>query len=530
MLLQTKNYKNFSVGSKLFTDFRQANHCLPGDSVEWKENKCHLVSRGFHRFIPGVLELKSKYVYGHTSRGAKIYLFHPHDRKYPPFRVGSNCRNTETNQLGLIELMDWDEFETTPRGNLLRILGPCGSFQAEKEALLYQFSNPKKAAELFDISEDTETKRELLEGYTFNIDPDDCMDIDDILTLKQISSKEWNFIITIADVAAHIKEGSPGDKHAYSLGQTLYQNGEAAVPMLPSALSEMALSLRPKETHVGVSLFCIWNTDTKCLSVGDFRETVFQSNAKYTYDTIYKSQEVPIQILEDIASFLKGSPTPDSHEWIAEFMILYNKQVAQKLLEYKVGLLRTHKEADKERLQQLTALHPDLNVLAYKSAKYEPTAENLIHASLGSVPYCHATSPLRRYADLVNQRALKAILKGSPQSPIPLQTAEHLNTIQKKLRNYERCLFFLETIAETPSGSVDALVVFSTEEKIKLYVPSWKQMIKVSNQHLALGEKVRIDYYADFQKPHWDERIVFRITKHGGEGAKPCESYTQDEQ
>jgi exoribonuclease R len=497
---------------------------LPGDIVEWKEDKCHLVKRGFHRFIPGVLELKSKYMYGHTSRGAKIYLFHPHDRKYPPFRVGSTSRNTDTNQVGLIELMDWDEFETTPRGNLLRILGPCGTLHSEKEALLYQFSYPKKAAELFDIHDDTETKRKRLEGYTFNIDPDGCMDIDDILTLNPISPTKWQFVITIADVAAHILEGSAGDKHAYTLGQTLYQNGEAAVPMLPSALSEMALSLRPKETHLGVSLFCVWDTESKSLTVEDFQETTFQSNAKYTYETIYKAQEVPIHLLEDIASYLKGSPTSDSHEWIAEYMILYNKQVAQVLLKHKRGLLRTHKPANAERLEQFQAIHPDLKVLAYESAKYEPTGENQIHATLGSVPYCHATSPLRRYADLVNQRALKAILHEKPVSPVPKEFADHLNIIQKKQRQYERCLFFLETIAENPTGTVKGLVVSSTEEKTKLYVPSWKQIIKVTTQGFSVGQTVRVDYYADFQKPHWDERMVFRVTKHGAEDAERGES------
>lgn len=521
MILQTSDYKRFQISDRILNDFRQANHCLPGDMVEWKEDRCILVKRGYHRFIPGVLDLQSKYVYGHTSRGAKLYLFHPLDPKYPPFRVGSTCRDTSKNQLGLLEFTDWEEFESFPRGNLLRLLGPCGSFQAEKQALLYQYGKPKKAAELFDVEDCSHKDRIRLDGYTCNIDPDGCMDIDDVITLKKVSGTQWEFVITIADVGAYILEGSAGDKHAHDLGQTMYQNGEAVVPMIPAALSEMALSLLPHVTHLGVSLFCKWDTEAKELTVGEFHETIFQSSERYTYETIYKATDLPLTILEDIASYLHGSKTTDSHDWIAEFMILYNKQAALKLVDHKAGLLRTHKPGNQEMLEQFLKIHPDLQALAYEAAKYEPTNTNQIHAGLGSVPYCHVTSPLRRYADLINQRALKVILKGQNPNPVSQELADHLNQIQKQMRRYERHLFFLEQIAKTPTGTVEALVVSSTNEKTKAYVPSWKQQIRLQSKEVTIGQTIRVEYYADLQKPRWNERIVFSITTqaNGDEGS-----------
>jgi exoribonuclease R len=406
--------------------------------------------------------------------------------------------------------MDWEEFESMPRGNLIRLLGPCGDLQAEKEALTYQYSSPQLAKQLFDIEDASEKDRVPLQGFTFNIDPDGCLDIDDVFTIRQTSEIIWEFVITISDVAAHICEGSEGDKHAYELGQTLYQNSEAVVPMLPAPLSEMALSLRANEKHFGISLFCTWNTETKTLCVGEFKETVFTNNYSFTYDTIYKATEFPLSVLQDIASYLYGSPTSDSHEWVAQCMILYNKEVAKKLLEVGGGLLRTHKPADAERLKQFTAIHPDLQVLAYESAKYEPTGPNLIHAGLGSVPYCHASSPIRRYADLVNQRYLKAILHKETIVPVSQDLAEHLNTIQKRMKAYERSLFFLEQVARQPSGFVEALVVSSTEEKMKAYVPLWKQTLRLDPGSYTIGQKIQVDYYADLQKPHWDQRMVFR--------------------
>lgn len=516
MQLQTTNYKTFQIGEIQFTDYRQANHCLPGDSVEWNAAKCRLMKRAKHRFIPGVLETTSKTIYGHSSRGSKLFLFHPHDRKYPPFRVGSNCRDTARNQLGLIEFMDWEDFETLPRGNLIRLLGPCGDLDAEKKALTYQYSFPQLATELFDIEEPNED-RVRLEGFTFNIDPDGCLDIDDVLTLKQLSDTIWQFVITISDVAAHISAESPGDTHAFQLGQTLYQNGEAVVPMLPGPLSEMALSLRPHEKHVGISLFCEWNTETKELCVGDFKETLFQNNRSYSYDSVYKADEFPLAILQDIASYLHSSPCSDSHEWVAECMILYNKEVAKKLLVTQSGLLRTHKPADAEKLKTFTKIHPDLQALAYEAAKYEPTAPGLIHAGLGEVPYAHASSPIRRYADLVNQRALKAILKGQAVPPVPQDMVTHLNAIQKKMRAYERSLFFLEQIGSQTSGTVEGYVVFVEADKTKVFIPSWKLMIRVEPGQYTIGEKLTIGYYANLQKPHWDERMVFCVNNKANE-------------
>ena len=517
MILTTTDYKHFEVTPYIFEDYRQANHCLPGDFVNWVDNKCQLVRRAKHRFIPGVLELNSKYVYGHTSRGAKIFLFHPLDRKYPPFRVGCSTRDTSRNQLALVDFMDWEEFETMPRGNLIRTLGPCGDLDAEKKALTYQFSDPSFSKELFDIEDISDEGRIELQGYTLNIDPDGCLDIDDVLTLKQISKTEWQFVITISDVAAFLPAGSVGDRHAFVLGQTLYQNGEAVVPMLPQPLSEMAFSLRPNEKHYGVSLFCKWKTETKELEVEGFHETLFRNNRSYSYETITKADEFPLQILQDIASYLKEEVTTDSHEWVAECMLLYNKAVAKKLLAYGVGLLRTHSPADAEVVAQFTAFHPDLKALAYEAANYEPTGVGKVHASLGSVPYCHATSPIRRYADLLNQRCLKALLKNHPPAPTESSVAESLNAIQKRMRAYERSLFFLEQIAEAPSGQIQGLVFSSTEQKTNVYIPAWKHMIRIEPGAYTIGQPLTLDYYADLQKPHWDSRMVFRIVSTSSE-------------
>lgn len=504
MLFQIKDYR---------LQGKHANKCLPGDLVELNGEEYTLLERKAHRFLPGILEFNSKYIYGHTSRGHKIYLFHPLNVSYPPFRVGCSQYNITQNHLALVDFVSWDEDETFPRGNLVRILGPCGDKKAELESLLYQFSDPKKSKLVFEVENVNTEERKTVEGFTFNIDPEGCKDIDDVFSIKQISDTTHQFVITIADVSAYIEPNSIGDIHAYELGQTLYQNGFAAVPMFPPLFSEILFSLLPDETRLGLSLFCIWNGQT--LSVEGFQQTVVKNNQTFTYEEIQTNPQG--KILKDIASSLKGSPSEDSHEWVEQCMIFYNKEVAKILLTQKIGLLRSHSPSDLDKLQRYESIHPDLRFLAFSSAKYQLCDENIVHASLGSVPYTHATSPIRRYADIIAQRSLKFCLGLGKPCIVDGDLPAHLNQIQKRHKQYEKYLFFLTKILEQKSALssaiLEGIVLESTETKSSIYIPEWKRIIKLKNTPLVPKQSVQIEFYADLQKPRWEERIVYNLKR-----------------
>lgn len=507
MNLDTKNYKSFRIGNVSFENYSQANRCLKGDIVEWDGSKCILKQRANHRSLIGVLELNSKYIYGHTSRGAKIYLFHPMDPAYPPMRVGCSERNTSHNQLALVKFSEWTE--TLPRGNLVRLLGPIGDLDAERLGLQWLYGRPEFKPLIFDICVSRQPRRRLsLEEGTINIDPEGCLDIDDVLTL-QPCEEGWNLWITIADVAESIPTNSPGDILASERAQTLYQNGFAALPMLPKEVSEHSLSLLPLQERQGIALHCLWTGST--LQIKGFEEVTVVNQKSYTYGSIYSSS-FPIDVLKEIASYLNGEETNDSHEWIAQLMLLYNLEGAKLLLKAKSGLLRTHAPPVQEKLVSYERIHPDLRVFAFESAKYELAEEGKVHATLGSQPYTHLSSPLRRYADLVNQRVLKAVLRGVPSEPLPSSLPVKLNEVQKNLKRHDRDLFFLQQILHQPTGSLEGLVVDSTDSKTKVYVPHWKRIVSVKSDSQPLpGSQVCIDYYADLKKVSWKERIVFRL-------------------
>jgi exoribonuclease R len=143
-------------------------------------------------------------------------------------------------------------------------------------------------------------------------------------------------------------------------------------------------------------------------------ESIIENNRSYTYEEYQQTPSFPLQ---EIASILADRDVTDSHEWVEQMMLLYNKEAAIQLKHAKMGILRTHSEPNRQKLAEYEQHLPDLTHFAYSSAEYCLAEEtDTYHYGLETDAYTHTTSPIRRYADLINQRVLKQLIQGTMYS------------------------------------------------------------------------------------------------------------------
>lgn len=534
-ILQTADYDTFMIlsdtGSKIheFQGSKKANKCLPGDHVAWVNDQCTLELRDEHPLIVGTVELTNKSKYGLTKRGIPMYLFTPYNKKYPHFIVGCSEKDTTRNQIGLIKLDSWTS--TFPRGALHELLGPSGDIDAEKEALMWQACPYKWAKYDYQPKQHEVIQRTVVEGSAFNIDPEGCKDVDDVFTFHKIGPTKWKVTISISDVASYVEDGSSVDILASLIGQTLYDpDGHVLRPMLPASYSEKTCSLQWGKDSYGVSLQFIWDGTT--ISNLVWLETTFVVVESFTYESFQETDSIYRPLLQDIASYLAKERIDDAHQWVEQMMLFYNKEAGALLKKAGMGILRKHAAPDLEKLEKYKTYIPELQQLAFSSAEYCLAEEQeTIHYGLESAAYAHASSPIRRYADLVNQRILKTLIRNSTEYYIIPIAMYDMNQRSKEIKRHARDYAFLTAIRHGKTTFQGRIMEKQKQEnnqvKIVLYVPEWKRMISTTytsvseNIVLSKDEKKEIDV-TDFKEVtitcafmpnarNWKERAIIHI-------------------
>jgi ribonuclease R len=372
-----------------------------------------------------------------------------------------------------------------------------------------------------DAAEESDMRRRDLTGLpTFTVDPATARDFDDAVSARREGDglRIW---IHIADVAAHVRPGSPLDLEARRRGNSTYVPGTVE-PMLPRALSEEACSLAPDVERPAVTAEIELSPAGRPRAESFYRSRI-RSSARLDYDQLdlifagkaSAPEDVvePLMVARGAAASLgerRGTTSLDvessepefrfdaagdvvgahsvaqteSHRLIERLMILANEQVAQLLERKRVpAVYRVHAQPDPLRIERLVEqLHalgvptPPLRQGLAPGQAGEVAAEasrlviaeaarrghgreaytslvlrslmqasysdrNSGHAGLGSPAYCHFTSPIRRYPDLLVHRALLATLgegEGAPRAADAREVAWHSSERERESARIER--------------------------------------------------------------------------------------------
>lgn len=351
-----------------------------------------------------------------------------------------------------------------------------------------------------------ESREDLTHLPAFAIDDEGSEDPDDAISLD--GDRIW---VHVSDVAALVTPDSELDIEARSRGANLYLP-EGVVHMLPPDLTrQLGLGLQQRSPALSFGFRLSDSGEVRDLQV--VTSWVKVRRKSYTEVNGELEKEPFAQLLQLARRYRKrrmdagavGIDLPEasvrvesggnirirplerleSREMVTELMLMTGEGVAAYALEHDLPIpFATQPEPD-ERLQPqgMAAMY------AYRRLM-KPSRSNTLegaHAGLGLAAYSRATSPLRRYLDLVTHQQLRAHLRGAPLLSVAeiSQRISVADLVSGSVRRVERLsnqhwkLLYLQ---RNPGWRGQGVVVELQEKKAKLIIPELAMEIRVRMQ------------------------------------------------
>ena len=392
----------------IFVAERNSMHALNGDRVQ-VTIAARVKGREPEAIVTEIIEKKDQTFIGTLSVEKHFATLTP-DSKYLATDIiipGSKLKGGTTGDKAIVRITDWRDDATSPRGEVVDVLGKAGENNAEIHAILAEFGLPykypkavEKAAGRIDagITDDEVAKRlDMRDVTTFTIDPKDAKDFDDALSIRKLPDGNYEIGVHIADVTHYVHPDTIIDREAEERATSVYLV-DRVVPMLPEHLSNGICSLRPDEDKLTFSTVFKMDNRGKVLDTKICR-TVIRSNRRFTYEEAQDIIEIgkgdyaeEILTLDRLAKILRkeryengsvdfdrmevrfdidenGHPTgvyfkesKDANKLIEEFMLLANRTVATFIgkaagkKKPKAFVYRVHDMPDPGKLQDLATL------------------------------------------------------------------------------------------------------------------------------------------------------------------------------
>ena len=305
-----------------------------------------------------------------------------------------------------------------------------------------------------------ETRHDLTAQTCVTIDDAETRDIDDAIALERRQDGSDRLWIHIADPGRLIAEGSPLDLEARRRGSSLYL-ARGNLPMFPSELSTGPFSLRTGHRNAAWSTWIDLDEQGEITDFGILRSWV-TPRYRLTYDDADELIDLAPPEEADLADLHKllerrrrwrsdqGALQMDlpegrircregelsvqitepcaSRTMVAEAMILAGAVAARFGSNHDLALpYRSQLPADLPSASELEQL-PD-GAVRFSAIK-RCLSRGLMgtqpapHFSLGLKAYAQATSPIRRYGDLVVQRQIASVIDA--QSPLCEESMQEL--------------------------------------------------------------------------------------------------------
>ncbi len=329
-------------------------------------------------------------------------------------------------------------------------LRECGYWAPGTNVALLKYEIPvefsseadDEALRIYQGSVQTEGRTDLTHLELFSIDDSDTLDIDDALSIERLEGGALRLGVHIAAPAAAVEFGCALEREARGRATSIYLP-EQRIPMMPTILSENALSLMPMQKRNALSFMITFDADFN-ITHQTIVPSVVCSRHRLSYDTVESLIENgndalsdDIRLIQEITEFSaanrrsRGAVDIDipeykltfdassgqyalhpidtammSRQLVSECMILANALAAEFCDAHDIPAVYRIQPApvNMPRQETLDELPNDLSRAYAVRRCMMPAAASLtpgLHAGLGLDKYLQATSPLRRYADLL---------------------------------------------------------------------------------------------------------------------------------
>jgi exoribonuclease II len=357
-----------------------------------------------------------------------------------------------------------------------QILVRLGIWEEDENLDLLRFQIPtlfsgealEEADRLQGIEFWSQGRQDLRHLSVFTVDGALTRDFDDALSVT-LEGDTIHLGIHIADVASVVPATSRLDEDAFQRGSSMYLPCRQ-IPMFPQALSHETLSLKEGCDRWAVSLLSRLDMQGTLIDF-EFVPSLIRVKKRYTYDEVneHHIHEEPFQTMLRLSHALRqkrvesgallltlpelaikiheeGSISVEkidqdspSRMVVAESMILHNQLAGRFARNHGVPLLYRSQGGPSERLP---AEGLDYVYYVFKQRrKLTPltiSSEPKKHSGLGVDVYTQASSPIRRYFDLLVQRQLRSFLV----SGVPCYDKETLEqkrmALESTLRDVEK--------------------------------------------------------------------------------------------
>jgi exoribonuclease-2 len=356
---------------------------------------------------------------------------------------------------------------------------------------------------------------------TMTIDGPMTRDFDDALSME-VEGETIRLGIHIADVAGTLPFGGLLYEEASRRVSTLYLP-RRQIPMIPPGLSQETLSLKEGCDRPAITLFCRLDKNGDLLE-HRFVPSLIRVQRQMTYDQVndlYEKEdllgkmvqlsqslrqkridqgaliislpEAVINFEEDASLSLEmDSQDTPSRMMVSEFMILFNWLTARFCRDNGIPILYRGQEKPSEKLSP-----DDTDYVFYVMIGTEPKP----HTGLGLDVYTNASSPLRRFLDLVIQVQVRNfLLKGAPvYGEEALEKMRmYVEPIAKDLERVKRnrVRYWIHKYLQQHVGEIfSALILYGMKKKYRILLKDFLLMAELKREYglnFSGGERIRV--------------------------------------